>query len=490
MKKYLSVLLSVVTIGLLGACSSSETPQKNVIFFLGDGMGVTVQTAARIYGYGEDGQLTMDTLPDTAFIKTFSQNFQVTESAASMSAYMTGVKMNSDVVSMSSDTTSVSPGKDATTGVSNAVNNCVSTNGKPVQTLLELAKANNMGTGIVTTARLTHATPAATFSHICNRNAEYDIARQAVPGGAGFNAALGNGVDVLMGGNSKYFIPFNSSGSALEKAGRPDGRNLITEMKGQGYAFANDLPSLNAVSINSSTKLFALFDQGVLDASFSGGHMSYDLDRNPAVEPSLAEMTTKAMDILAAKKNKGYTLVVEGGRIDHALHATNAKRALQDTIAFDNAIAAAIAKVRQTDPTLSNTLIVVTADHDHTMVMQGYSALTGKTTKDNPGILGVLKQWLTPTTPAKDAEGATFSVLAFGNGPNRVSDRVAMTPLTDAITGADNYQQESAIRLSGENETHGGGDVWLGAIGLNSNLFKGSLENIEVFPLIVKALGL
>lgn len=217
--------------------------------------------------------------------------------------------------------------------------------------------------------------------------------------------------------------------------------------------------------------------------------MSYDLDRNPAVEPSLAEMTTKAMDILAAKNNNGYTLVVEGGRIDHALHATNAKRALQDTIAFDNAIAAAIAKVKATDPELKNTLIVVTADHDHTMVMQGYSALTGKTTATNPGILGVLKQWLTPTTPAKDADGATFSVLAFGNGPNRVTDRATMTPLTDAIAGANNYQQEAAIRTGAEGETHGGGDVWLGAIGMNANLFKGNLENIAVYPLIVKALG-
>jgi len=96
----------------------------------------------------------------------------------------------------------IAPSKDATTGVSNSVNNCASTNGTPVQTLLEMAIAKNMGTGVVTTARLTHATPAATYSHICHRNAEYDIARQAVPGGIGFNTALGNGVDVLMGGIS------------------------------------------------------------------------------------------------------------------------------------------------------------------------------------------------------------------------------------------------------------------------------------------------
>jgi len=89
-------------------------------------------------------------------------------------------------------------------------------------------------------------------------------------------------------------------------------------------------------------------------------------------------MTTKAIDVLS-KKDKGFFLMVEGGRIDHALHDTNAKRALQDTVAFDNAIKAAIDKMKSLDPDLKNTLIVVTADHDHTMVLNGYAKRTGKT---------------------------------------------------------------------------------------------------------------
>jgi len=118
--------------------------------------------------------------------------------------------------------------------------------------------------------------------------------------------------------------------------------------------------------------------------------MSYDLDRDPAKEPSLAEMTTKAMDVLG-KNAKGYFLMVEGGRIDHALHETTAKKALHDTVAFDNAIKAALAKAKITDPELKNTLIVVTADHDHTLVLNGYAKRTGKTSATNPGVLGVVK---------------------------------------------------------------------------------------------------
>ncbi len=481
MKKYVGTGL-LLAAGLLvnAACSNSE-PAKQVIFFLGDGMGMTTLTAARIYSVGEDGELTIDTLPDTAFVKTFSNDAQVTDSAPSMAAYMTGVKMNNEVLSMSSDTLAVAPGKDATTGLSGAVNNCTSSNGKAVQTLMEAAIARNWGTGVVTTARLTHATPAVTYAHVCHRDAEYEIARQAVPGGAGFNAALGTGVDVLMGGVSQYWVPFNAAGSTAEKKGRPDGRNLIEEMKKQGYSFVSDKPGLDAVVSGVNTRVLGLFDQAIAQ-----GHMSYDLDRDPAKEPSLAEMTVKAMDVLI-KKNKSYFLMVEGGRIDHALHATNGKRALQDTVAFDNAIKAALAKARETDPDLKNTLVVVTADHDHTLVLQGYAARTGKTTTSSPGILGLLRNY-TDGSVAKDADGSTFTIMAFGNGPNRISDRKVMTLLDDATAGGNDYLQESAIRLS--SETHGGADVFLGAIGMNSDLFQGVVENISVYGLLRKAVGL
>ena len=476
---------------LAAGCGSSDddTPAapavtpKNVIFFLGDGYGIVPMTAARIYAAGEDGALTMDTFPETAFVKTYSLDAQVTDSAPSMAAYMTGVKTRNEVLGMNGDTLAVAPGKDATTGVSNAVNNCPTTgNGAASTTLLELAIAAGRATGVVSTARLTHATPGATYAHVCHRNTEYEIARQAVPGGDGFNAALGTGVDVLMGGISQYWRPYNAT---TNPAGRPDGRDLVAELQAKGYTFVSDLTTFNAAPTVAGTKVIGLYDFAKTE-----GHMSYELDRDPAKEPSLAEMTTKSIDILA-KRDKGYFLMVEGGRIDHALHGTNAARALADAKAFDDAIKAATAKVKLTDPEMKNTLIVVTADHDHTMVMNGYAALTGKTTATNPGILGLLRDYAAPTTPALDADGKPFTTLAFGTGENRLAgSRSLMTALTDAVVGDKNYHQEAVIQMGIGGETHGGADVFLAAMGLGADTFHGMLDNTDVFKLVRTAAGL
>ena len=484
-------LLAAASAAILftAACGSSDdTPApvvtpKNVIFFLGDGYGIVPMTAARIYAAGEDGELAMDTLPETAFVKTYSLDAQVTDSAPSMAAYMTGVKTRNEVLAMNGETLAVAPGKDVATGVNSAVNNCpTSGNGAASTTLLELAIAQGRATGVVSTARLTHATPAATYAHVCHRNAEYEIARQAVPGGAGFNTALGGGIDVLMGGISQYWRPYSAANNA---AGRPDGRDLVAELQGKGYTFVSDSASFNAAPVAAGTKLIGLYDFAKAE-----GHMSYELDRDPAKEPSLAEMTTKSMDILS-KNAKGYFLMVEGGRIDHALHSTNAARALADAKAFDDAVKAAIAKARLTDPDLLNTLIVVTADHDHTMVMNGYASITGKTTATNPGILGLMRDYANPAVPAIDADGKTFTTLAFGNGENRVAgSRSLMTTLTDAAVSDKNYHQEAAIQTGIGGETHGGGDVFLGAIGLGADTFHGMLDNTDVFKLVRTAVGL
>jgi alkaline phosphatase len=385
--KIFSVAIGAAVGVLIAGCTSDAAAPlpaaapKNVIFFLGDGMGMTTMTAARIYAVGEDGDLTMDTLPETAFVKTFSNDAQVTDSAPSMSAYMTGVKMNNEVLSMSSDTVAIDPALDA--NGNKLANNCGSKNGAPVTTLLEMAKAGGLSAGVVTTTRVTHATPASTYSHICHRDLENDIAAAAVPGGAGYNSALGtSGLDVLLGGGAQFFMPVKDGGK------RADGRNLISEMKAKNYTFASNSTEFNAIDASKAERLFGLF---------TPSHMSYDLDRDPAKEPSLAEMTTKAMDVLS-KNKKGYFLMVEGGRIDHALHETTAKKALQDTVAFDTAIKAALAKAKVNDPELKNTLIVVTADHDHTLVLNGYARRTGKTAAGSPGVLGVVKNYVSGAT--------------------------------------------------------------------------------------------
>ncbi|MFC5511682.1 alkaline phosphatase [Massilia jejuensis] len=445
---------------------------KNVIFFLGDGMGLTTLTAARVYAVGEDGDLTIDTLPESAFVKTYSNDAQVTDSAPSMAAYMTGVKMNNEVLSMSADTVAIEPVLDAN---GNKLGNaCGANNGKPVPSLLELAKSQGLGTGVVTTTRVTHATPASTYSHICHRDLENDIAAAVVPGGAGFNAALGTGVDVLLGGGNQFFLP-------KEKGGRrADGRDLITEMKAAGYTSVSNSSEFSAINAASTNRLLGLF---------TSSHMSYDLDRDPSKEPSLAEMTSKAIDMLS-KNSKGFFLMVEGGRIDHALHETTAKKALQDTVAFDQAIKTAIDKVRQIDPELKNTLIVVTADHDHTLVLNGYAKRTGKTSATNAGVLGLVKNYADGSI-AKDAEGAPFTIIGFGNGENRTQgSRSLMANLDDATVSGNTYHQEAVVRMPAGSETHGGTDVFLGAIGKGADTFTGTIDNTQVFGLVKNASGL
>lgn len=240
------------------------------------------------------------------------------------------------------------------------------------------------------------------------------------------------------------------------------------EMQDAGYTYVSSGSELGNVDLGSTDKLLGLFNSSDLN---------YELDRvnNDLDEPSLAEMTSTAIDILSRNQD-GYFLMVEGGRIDHALHGTNAKRALEDTLAFDQAIAAAMEKVD-----LDNTLIIVTADHDHVMAFNGYSKI------GNP-VLGLLKEYRTGGL-ALDAQGKPFTTLVFGNGGGpREADRATLTE--DEVL-QDDYLQEVGVKLGGPGtETHGGGDVRLNAGGAGSDLFKGTLDNVEVFDLIHEAMGL
>ncbi|WP_421261612.1 alkaline phosphatase [Aeromonas jandaei] len=443
---------------LCGTTQAQAADAKNVILFIGDGMGPTVLTATRLYKVGEEGNLEMMKLAHSARIKTFSNDAQTTDSAPSMAAYTTGVKMNNEVIAMSSDTKAVAPGKDA--NGNKGVNNCASDNGKPVPTILELAKAAGKSVGAVTTTELTHATPAATYSHICHRDAAYAIAAQAVPGGAGFNQALGSGVDVLMGGGANHWTPYNSTSN---KGGRADGRDLTAELTAQGYRYVTTRTDLAKVD---SGKLIGLFS--------AKSHLDYELDRVAKgaanTQPSLSEMTAKAIDLLS-QNSQGYFLMVEGGRIDHALHGTNAKRSLTDAVALDDAVKTALGKVD-----LKDTLIVVTADHDHTMTINGYSAKGNK-------VLDLVKNGDGSTQ--NDMDGKPFTTLVFGNGPNRPDVRPTLT--SDQVM-ADDYLQETGVKLG--SETHGGGDVMLFADGAGSSRFKGTLDNTRVFGKLKEALGL
>ena len=488
----LSLLASAALLATLAGCASVPPAQqhsaaqqnpidaraKNVIFFLGDGLGVNTLTAARIFHVGEEGELTIDRMPESAFVKTHSEDAMVTDSAAGMAAYMTGVKHNNGVISMSFGTRAVAPGKDVNGNA--LVNRCneAGANGAPAVTLLELARRRGMALGVVTNTSVTDATPASSYGHGCHRKIEADYAAMLVPGGAGYNGALGpRGLDVLFGGGAQFFTPFARGGK------RADNRDLLAEFGQQGFRVVGDTAQFNALAFDAQRPAVGLF---------APNHMDYDAVRKPAQQPSLSEMTRKAIDLLAphaGAQGKGFFLVVEGGLIDHALHATLGKRALQETVSFNDAMQAALDKMEALDPGLKNTLIVSTADHDHTLLLNGYTVRTGKTTPTNPGVLGLVRNL--DGSPKLDREGRPFTIIGFGTGENRVNANRGTTPaLTDEIVTRDDYHQEAVVRTRTGAETHGGSDVFLGAAGANAELFRGTIDNTRVFDLIKNAAGL
>jgi alkaline phosphatase len=449
METLMRTLIAAAALALLAAAPAQAHPgkaPKNVLFFLADGLGFNTSTAARIYAVGEDGNLTIDTLPESAFVKTYARNAQVTDSAAAMSALMTGVKADFGVVAMRG-------------------NSCKDF--RPAATLLELAKKRGLAAGIVTNTRITDATPAATYAHACHRNEEMAIAAAMVPNGGGYNKALGKGLDVALGGGAEFFLPENLGGK------RTDGRNLMAEMKAQGYTVAG-----------TATEL-AQAGPGKLLGLFGKSDLAYDAERPPG-QPGLVEMTTAAIDRLARHK-QGFFLMVEGGLIDFALHDSLGKRALQETVVFDQALKAAIERMQALDPGLRNTLIVVTSDHDHTLLLNGYAKRTGPTTPTQPGVLGLV-HGTSDGGVRKDADGMPYTIIGFGNGENRVQGSRASAPaLTDAVVARDDYRYEAAIRMPKWEETHGGADVYLGAIGARAERFRGTIDNTEVFKLIKEA---
>lgn len=487
-------------LGSFGTAAHAAGEAKNVIFFLGDGMGPVTVTAARIYkgekelaakpgslASSERAKLNMQTLPYAARVKTFSKDGQTTDSAPSMAAYMTGVKMNNEVISMSADTLAYAP--DGKQYIKGEDSDCAPSNGTPAVTLLELSKAKGRSVGAVSTTRVGHATPAATYAHICNRNAYNTIAEQSVPGHPNYNTRLGDGVDVLLGGGQRNYLPKSVNPSSK----RSDTLNLVTAMEGKGYSYVDTGSKLAALDATKAGKLLGLFSQS---------EMAYELDRvkQNLDQPSLTQMTEKALDVLS-RNNNGFFLMVEGGRIDHALHGSNAKRALEDTLAFDDAIASARAYMEKKDPGLKNTLIVVTADHDHAMAFNGYTKI------GNP-ILGKVVSYDTGKL-AMAADGKPYTTLVFGNGgrpnasaasqvnaddnqpwvaPARGSSR---DDLTNVDTTQDNFLQEVGINLGTPgSETHGGGDVMLFAGGAGAKIFKGTVDNTRVFFKVKEAAGL
>lgn len=443
---------------------------KNVIFFVGDGMSLSTITAARIYQGqlqskdGEEHHLSFEQFPYTALSKTYNTNLQTPDSAGTMTAMITGVKTKAGAIS-----------------VDETVQIGVCDPKVPrLTSLLTQAEIAGMKTGIVTTTRLTHATPAAAYAHAEKRGWEADsdmprkqrknctdIAKQLI------EYPHGDGIEVTMGGGRKNFISKKATDPEYpkEKGERKDGLNLteIWQKKHPQGQYVWNKTQFDAIDIQSADKLLGLFEPS---------HMQYEIERNSdgSGEPSLAEMTQLSIDFLS-KNDAPYFLLVEGGRIDHGHHAGYAKKALHDTAALSDAVKAALEKVD-----LNETLILVTADHSHTMSMSGYAQ------KGNP-ILGKIKipddHGNHSETLQKDSQGKPMTTLSYANGPGYVNGD-KRPDLTHVDTEHKDYKQAATIPLY--SETHSGEDVIIYATGAGSQWVRGVLEQNMIYHIMKSAI--
>ncbi|MFL2527960.1 MAG: alkaline phosphatase [Candidatus Azotimanducaceae bacterium] len=437
---------------------------KNVVLFLGDGMGVSTVTSARIFEgqqqgkLGEEHSLSFEEFENLALIKTYNTDAQVPDSAGTISAILTGQKTRAGVSGVNA---SVERG------------NCQDSLTNQLPTILEMAEQRGMRSGVVSTARITHATPAGAYAHYIERNWEdnddlsedavtygcKDIARQLV------EFKHGDGVDIILGGGRANFLPQYEPDPEYESRSgkRTDKRNLINEWiedkKNRSYVWS--LEGLRSLNLRKSHQILGLFESS---------HMHFEADRlkDQAGEPALSEMTEFALNALDHKNKTGFFLLIEAGRIDHGHHAGNAYRAITDTVELSKAVLIALNMVD-----LSETLILVTSDHSHTLTISGYQA------RGNP-ILGLARAG---GHDVPDALGKPYTTLSYANGPGYLKE---IPDLSKVDTKSIDYRQLSTRPMY--METHAGEDVAAYATGLASDMVRGTMEQNELFNVMYKAL--
>jgi alkaline phosphatase len=476
---------------------------RNVILFVGDGMGMSTVTAARIRAgqlagaSGEENFLSFERFPYVALAKTYTVDHQVADSAGTATALFAGVKTRSGVLGVNETV---------------ALGDFAAVRGNEVVTILEIAERRGLATGIVTTTRVTHGTPAALYAKSADRHWEDDadmLALAPAAKSAGFpdiarqlvEHPIGDGIDVVLGGGRTSFFPASIEDPEDKgvKGRRLDGRDLVGEWltSGRHASFVWNRQQLLELDPDATGRVLGLFDPE---------DMEYESKRasDTAGEPSLTEMTRVAVRLLS-RDPEGFFLMVEGGRIDHAHHQGSAYMALGETIEFANAVEAAASATNPRD-----TLIVVTSDHGHVLTISGYPR------RGNP-ILGLVDESYEGATGAKqkaiDHCGLPYTTLSYANGPGHsracppspvaatgesAAAENARVPAADAaavgrrdLTGVDttapDYLQESTVPL--HSETHSGEDVAVYAQGPRSHLVHGTLEQNVIFHILLAAMS-
>ncbi|MBL3607941.1 alkaline phosphatase [Rhodovulum sulfidophilum] len=453
---------------------------KNIIFFVGDGLSVAHRTAARIMSKGmtegkADGRLAMDDLDHMAFIGTSSTHSVATDSANTMSAYMTGHKSRVNALGVYADRTPATQ------------------DDPKVETIAEaLRRTTGKSIGVVSTAEIEDATPAAVVAHTRKRGEKADIVGM-------FHDIR---PEVMLGGGSAYFLKSDIPGSK-----RKDDSDYVAMFREAGYTLATNAAELDAARGSDAERLLGLFHTGNMDTKLDRSFLHQGTVGKFPNQPGLVEMTEAALDQLS-KNEEGFFLMVEGASIDKMSHPMDWDRAVIDTIEFDQAIASARA-FAETHP---DTLIVVTGDHTH-----GVSVI-GTIDDDKPG------DEMREKVGTYDAAGFPNYTDADGDGyPDRidVSRRLAIfssnfpdhyetwRPKMDGpfepsvqnekgeyvaneaykdIPGA--VLRVGNLPKSADTAVHAVDDVVLQATGPGAEEFKGYMEQSDVYRVLVDAFAL
>ncbi|MBD1540297.1 alkaline phosphatase [Pseudarthrobacter oxydans] len=456
---------------------------KNVIYLLGDGLGRTHITAARERFYGAEGKLAMETLPAQGYVSTYAvekksgqpgePDFKpnlVTDSASAATAWASGVK-----------TYNAALGVDA--------------KGAVVPTAMELAKQAGYRTGNVSTSEITDATPAGQMSHVLARGCQGPVYSAsacqdtAVTGEAlptsdvrvtpvADQIARNGTADVIFGGGLGRFD------AADETALKEQGYSVLGSAASQIPATRTDL---NAAS---GDKVFGLFNKGNLTVEKA----KQDNPSAPqAQEPSLPEMTKKAIELLESKKGSngnGFYLQVEGALIDKRSHANDAAQTLEEVKAFDDAVAAALDFAKKD----GNTLVIVTADHETAglnIIEKG--SFTNPEAAAPPANVdsGNTANNSTPSRPSgstKDPARSTGIINGAGaSDPRNFGPATFRTP-NDPAEVKDG-SKEASLWLTYLSGNHTGADVPVYAYGSGSEKLQGSVDNTDLFDIVGGALG-
>uniref|UniRef100_A0A1L8DKL6 Alkaline phosphatase n=1 Tax=Nyssomyia neivai TaxID=330878 RepID=A0A1L8DKL6_9DIPT len=434
---------------------------KNVIFFLGDGMGITTVTASRMLLGGEEEQLSFERFPFTGSAMTYCVNRKVPDSACTATAYLMGVKNNYGTIGVNANVPR---------------DNCLAgqDEGTFTVSIADLAQRMGKATGLVTTTRVTHASPAGLFAHIaerdweadaninrsgCNASEIDDIALQLIHGD------VGKKFNVILGGGRRQFRDTVTRDEEGSLGQRTDGRDLIEE-------WLDDSGKINQEYVWNREQLLNLNTSKTdhLLGLFESSHMLYHLEtiarQKEDTEPTLAEMTQKALEILR-KNDEGFFLFVEGGRIDMAHHDLYTRTSLDETVEFHKAIELARNMFSEED-----TLIVVSADHSHVVSMSGYPDR-----KQN--IFGY---------GGNADDNKPYFTMSYANGPGfgtHVVEGEGRVDPRSLDTTAWNFRFPAMVPL--DSETHAGEDVPVYASGPWGHLFTGTYEQNVIPHLIAYA---